>query len=34
MTLAEWRAVTSIILDGAFNCVQACLRISSAAAPA
>jgi 3-oxoacyl-[acyl-carrier protein] reductase len=25
MTLAQWRAVTSIILDGAFNCVQACL---------
>src|ERR1700716_1695760 len=25
MTLVQWRAVTSIILDGAFNCVQACL---------
>jgi 3-oxoacyl-[acyl-carrier protein] reductase len=25
MTLAEWRAVTAIILDGAFNCVRACL---------
>ena len=25
MTLTQWRAVTSIILDGAFNCVQACL---------
>jgi 3-oxoacyl-[acyl-carrier protein] reductase len=25
MTLADWRAVTSIILDGAFNCVRACL---------
>ena len=25
MTLAQWRAVTSIILEGAFNCVQACL---------
>jgi 3-oxoacyl-[acyl-carrier protein] reductase len=25
MTLAEWRAVTGVILDGAFNCVQACL---------
>jgi 3-oxoacyl-[acyl-carrier protein] reductase len=25
MTLDQWRAVTSIILDGAFNCVQACL---------
>ena len=25
MTLAQWRAVTSIILDGAFNCVKACL---------
>ena len=25
MTLAQWRAVTSIILDGAFNCAQACL---------
>ena len=25
MTLAQWRAVTAIILDGAFNCVQACL---------
>jgi 3-oxoacyl-[acyl-carrier protein] reductase len=25
MTLADWRAVTQIILDGAFNCVKACL---------
>ena len=25
MTLEQWRAVTGIILDGAFNCVQACL---------
>jgi 3-oxoacyl-[acyl-carrier protein] reductase len=25
MTLAGWRAVTAIILDGAFNCVHACL---------
>ena len=25
MTLPQWRAVTSIILDGAFNCIQACL---------
>ena len=25
MTLGEWRAVTAIILDGAFNCAQACL---------
>jgi 3-oxoacyl-[acyl-carrier protein] reductase len=25
MTPAEWRAVTAVILDGAFNCVQACL---------
>ncbi len=25
ITLAEWRAVTSIIIEGAFNCVQACL---------
>ena len=25
MTLAQWRTVTSIILEGAFNCVQACL---------
>src|SRR5262245_26640868 len=25
MTLADWRTVTSIILDGAFNCVKACL---------
>lgn len=25
MTLAQWRAVTTVILDGAFNCVQACL---------
>jgi 3-oxoacyl-[acyl-carrier protein] reductase len=25
MTLADWRAVTTIILDGAFNCVKACL---------
>jgi 3-oxoacyl-[acyl-carrier protein] reductase len=25
MTLAEWRAVMAVILDGAFNCAQACL---------
>jgi 3-oxoacyl-[acyl-carrier protein] reductase len=25
MTLAQWRAITGIILDGAFNCVHACL---------
>jgi 3-oxoacyl-[acyl-carrier protein] reductase len=25
MTAAQWRAVTSVILDGAFNCVHACL---------
>jgi 3-oxoacyl-[acyl-carrier protein] reductase len=25
MTLAEWRAVTAVILDGAFNCAQSCL---------
>jgi 3-oxoacyl-[acyl-carrier protein] reductase len=25
ITLEEWRAVTSIIVEGAFNCVQACL---------
>jgi 3-oxoacyl-[acyl-carrier protein] reductase len=25
MTLTDWRAVTGIILDGAFNCVKACL---------
>ena len=25
MTLADWRAVTAVILDGAFNCVKACL---------
>jgi len=25
MSLADWRAVTAIILDGAFNCVKACL---------
>ena len=25
MTLAEWRAVTAVILDGAFNCVKASL---------
>jgi 3-oxoacyl-[acyl-carrier protein] reductase len=25
MSLAEWRAVTAIILDGAFNCAKACL---------
>jgi len=25
MTLADWRAVTAVILDGAFNCVAACL---------
>ena len=25
MSLAEWRRITAIILDGAFNCVHACL---------
>jgi NAD(P)-dependent dehydrogenase (short-subunit alcohol dehydrogenase family) len=25
MTLEQWRAVTAVILDGAFNCVKACL---------
>jgi 3-oxoacyl-[acyl-carrier protein] reductase len=25
MTLAEWREILSIVLDGAFNCVKACL---------
>jgi 3-oxoacyl-[acyl-carrier protein] reductase len=25
ITLSDWRAVTSVILDGAFNCAQACL---------
>ena len=25
MTLAQWRAVTAVILDGAFNCAKACL---------
>ena len=25
MTLADWRAVIGVILDGAFNCVKACL---------
>jgi 3-oxoacyl-[acyl-carrier protein] reductase len=25
MSLADWRAVTAIILDGAFNCAKACL---------
>lgn len=25
MTLAQWRAVTAIIIDGAFNCAKACL---------
>jgi 3-oxoacyl-[acyl-carrier protein] reductase len=25
MTLAEWRAVTAVILEGAFNCAKACL---------
>src|SRR5213080_3260815 len=25
MTLADWRAVTGVILDGAFNCIKACL---------
>jgi len=25
MTLADWRAVTGVILDGAFNCVKTCL---------
>jgi len=25
MTLADWRAVTAVILDGAFNCVKASL---------
>jgi 3-oxoacyl-[acyl-carrier protein] reductase len=35
MTLAEWREITGVILDGAFNCVKACLphlRKSSAGA--
>jgi 3-oxoacyl-[acyl-carrier protein] reductase len=26
MTLAEWREILSIVLDGAFNCVKACLE--------
>ena len=26
MTLQDWRAVTAVILDGAFNCTQACLQ--------
>jgi len=25
LTLVQWRAVTSIIIDGAFNCTKACL---------
>jgi 3-oxoacyl-[acyl-carrier protein] reductase len=25
MTLAEWREILAIVLDGAFNCVKACL---------
>ncbi len=25
MSLEQWRAITAIILDGAFNCVKACL---------
>jgi 3-oxoacyl-[acyl-carrier protein] reductase len=25
MTLAEWREVVAVVLDGAFNCVKACL---------
>jgi len=25
MTLAQWRALTAVILDGAFNCAKACL---------
>src|SRR6202790_5475881 len=25
MTIADWRAVMAVILEGAFNCVQACL---------
>jgi 3-oxoacyl-[acyl-carrier protein] reductase len=25
MTVADWRAVMAVILEGAFNCVQACL---------
>src|SRR5262249_36493413 len=25
MSLADWRAVTGVILDGAFNCIKACL---------
>jgi 3-oxoacyl-[acyl-carrier protein] reductase len=25
MTLAEWREVVSVVLDGAFNCVKVCL---------
>ena len=33
MTLAQWRAVTSIILDGAFNCVQACLPYLKTSGP-
>jgi 3-oxoacyl-[acyl-carrier protein] reductase len=35
MSLAEWREVISVVLDGAFNCVKACLphlRKSDAAA--
>src|SRR5213594_3769637 len=25
MTLADWREITGVILDGAFNCVRTCL---------
>jgi 3-oxoacyl-[acyl-carrier protein] reductase len=25
MTLADWREITGVILDGAFNCAKACL---------
>src|SRR5881398_1252021 len=25
MTLADWHAVTGVVLDGAFNCIKACL---------
>ncbi len=30
MSLEEWRAVTAVILDGAFICVKACLPVSAA----
>ena len=33
MTLAEWREVLGMVLDGAFNCVKACLPQLRASGP-